>query len=98
MALPGEVLHRRLRAPPHGRLLDLDGAGGGEQVVGERTVIVAGGGPVGAITALAALQKGFEVILLEAATTVSEEPRAATVHRAGDGHRRDGRRDAPLRG
>jgi 3-(3-hydroxy-phenyl)propionate hydroxylase len=44
------------------------------------SVIVAGGGPVGVVAALAATQAGFRVTLLEAATTLDTSPRVATTH------------------
>lgn len=43
-------------------------------------LLVAGAGPVGVITALAAAQAGFEVTLFEAAADVDTAPRAATFH------------------
>jgi 3-(3-hydroxy-phenyl)propionate hydroxylase len=46
----------------------------------DRTVVVVGAGPVGAIFALAAAERGFRVVLLEAGATVEDAPRAATVH------------------
>jgi 3-(3-hydroxy-phenyl)propionate hydroxylase len=46
----------------------------------EESVIVAGGGPVGVMAALAAARAGFRVILLEAAGEVDRNPRAATTH------------------
>jgi 3-(3-hydroxy-phenyl)propionate hydroxylase len=44
------------------------------------SVIVAGGGPVGVVAALAAARAGFRVTLLEAAGEVDRNPRAATTH------------------
>ena len=46
----------------------------------EDSVIVAGGGPVGVVAALAAARAGFRVTLLEAAAEVDRNPRAATTH------------------
>jgi 3-(3-hydroxy-phenyl)propionate hydroxylase len=46
----------------------------------EQTVVVVGAGPVGAVLALAAAEKGFRVTLLEAEESVEDSPRAATVH------------------
>jgi 3-(3-hydroxy-phenyl)propionate hydroxylase len=43
-------------------------------------LIVVGGGPVGAVAALAAVQRGFSVTLLEAEVEVNDDPRAATFH------------------
>jgi 3-(3-hydroxy-phenyl)propionate hydroxylase len=43
-------------------------------------VVVAGAGPVGVIAALACAQRGFKVTLLEAASAIDENPRAATTH------------------
>lgn len=45
-----------------------------------KTLMVAGGGPVGCVLALAAAQRGLRVVLAEAAQSVSDQPRAATVH------------------
>ena len=44
------------------------------------SLIVAGGGPVGVVSALAAARAGFAVTLLEAAGEVDRNPRAATTH------------------
>ncbi len=43
-------------------------------------VIVAGGGPTGAVAALACAQRGFRVTVLEADTGIDDNPRAATTH------------------
>src|SRR5687767_8840722 len=43
-------------------------------------VLIAGGGPVGAVTALALAQRGFPVTVFEADAQVSDAPRAATTH------------------
>jgi 3-(3-hydroxy-phenyl)propionate hydroxylase len=43
-------------------------------------LVVVGAGPVGAVLALAAAQRGFRVTLLEADQVVDENPRAATIH------------------
>jgi 3-(3-hydroxy-phenyl)propionate hydroxylase len=43
-------------------------------------VIVAGGGPTGAVAALACAQRGFRVTVLEADTVIDDNPRAATTH------------------
>ncbi len=43
-------------------------------------LIVVGSGPVGAVLALGAAQRGMNVVLVEAETVVDETPRAATVH------------------
>jgi 3-(3-hydroxy-phenyl)propionate hydroxylase len=48
----------------------------------ERPIIIAGGGPVGAVTALALAQQGLEVQLFEAEARVDDSPRAATTHAA----------------
>ena len=48
----------------------------------ESAVIVAGGGPVGVITALALAQRGISVRVFEAAEHVDESPRASTLHPA----------------
>jgi 3-(3-hydroxy-phenyl)propionate hydroxylase len=44
--------------------------------------LVAGAGPVGAVTALALAQHGFPVTVLEAEAQVADAPRAATTHPA----------------
>ncbi len=43
-------------------------------------IIIAGGGPVGVISALACAQHGYAVTLLEAEAKVDDNPRAATTH------------------
>jgi len=43
-------------------------------------IIIAGGGPVGVVSALACAQQGYEVTLLEAEATIDDSPRAATTH------------------
>ncbi len=48
----------------------------------QRPIVVAGGGPVGVITALAFARQGFEVRLFEAEARVNDMPRAATTHAA----------------
>ena len=48
----------------------------------ERPIIIAGGGPVGIVTALALAQQGLEVRLFEAEAGVDTSPRAATTHAA----------------
>jgi 3-(3-hydroxy-phenyl)propionate hydroxylase len=48
----------------------------------EHPVLIAGGGPVGVITALALAQRGLEVRVFEAADRVDDSPRAATTHPA----------------
>ncbi len=48
----------------------------------ERPVIIAGGGPVGLVTALALTQQGIEVKLFEGEARVDDSPRAATTHAA----------------
>jgi 3-(3-hydroxy-phenyl)propionate hydroxylase len=45
-------------------------------------VLIAGGGPVGIITALALAQQGIPVRVFEAAETVNDAPRASTLHPA----------------
>jgi 3-(3-hydroxy-phenyl)propionate hydroxylase len=45
-------------------------------------ILVAGAGPVGAVTALALAQRGFPVTVLEAEARVADAPRAATTHPA----------------
>ena len=45
-------------------------------------VLIAGGGPVGVVTALALAQRGFPVTVFEADADVNEAPRAATTHPA----------------
>ena len=46
----------------------------------QKRIIIAGGGPVGVISALACAQRGYAVTLLEAAATIDDSPRAATTH------------------
>ena len=48
----------------------------------EAPVLVAGGGPVGVITALALAQRGIPVRVFEAAESVNDAPRASTLHPA----------------
>jgi 3-(3-hydroxy-phenyl)propionate hydroxylase len=48
----------------------------------ERPVLIAGGGPVGCITALALARQGIPVHLFEAEARVNDSPRAATTHAA----------------
>ena len=45
-------------------------------------VLIAGGGPVGAVTALALAQRGFPVTVLEAEARIDDAPRASTTHPA----------------
>ncbi len=47
-----------------------------------RPVLIAGGGPVGIVTALALAQRGVPVKLFEAAEVVNDSPRASTLHPA----------------
>jgi 2-polyprenyl-6-methoxyphenol hydroxylase-like FAD-dependent oxidoreductase len=48
----------------------------------ERPILIAGGGPVGVITALALARQGLPVHVFEAASKVNDAPRAATTHAA----------------
>jgi 3-(3-hydroxy-phenyl)propionate hydroxylase len=48
----------------------------------DRPVIIAGGGPVGLVTALALARDGFEVKVFEAEDRINDSPRAATTHAA----------------
>ena len=43
-------------------------------------IVIAGAGPVGVVAALACAQHGFAVTLLEAGSTIDDNPRAATTH------------------
>ena len=48
----------------------------------EPRILIAGGGPVGIVTALALAQRGFPVTLFEAEARINDAPRAATTHPA----------------
>ena len=48
----------------------------------EHPILIAGGGPVGVIAALALARQGFAVRVFEADAQVNEAPRAATTHPA----------------
>ena len=48
----------------------------------ERPILIAGGGPVGAIAALALARQGLPVHVFEAESQVNDMPRAATTHAA----------------
>ena len=48
----------------------------------ERPILIAGGGPVGVIAALALARQGFAVEVFEAEQRVNDNPRAATTHAA----------------
>jgi 3-(3-hydroxy-phenyl)propionate hydroxylase len=48
----------------------------------EHPVLIAGGGPVGVIAALALARQGFAVRVFEADAVINESPRAATTHPA----------------
>ena len=45
-------------------------------------ILIAGAGPVGAVSALALAQRGFQVTVLEAEARIEDAPRAATTHPA----------------
>ncbi len=45
-------------------------------------ILIAGGGPVGVVTALALAQRGFPVTVFEAEARINDAPRAATTHPA----------------
>src|ERR1700741_944241 len=48
--------------------------------MGKIHIIIAGGGPVGVVAALACAQQGYAVTLLEAEGKIDDSPRAATTH------------------
>jgi 3-(3-hydroxy-phenyl)propionate hydroxylase len=48
----------------------------------DERVLIAGGGPVGVVTALALAQRGFPVTVFEADAHINDAPRAATTHPA----------------
>jgi 3-(3-hydroxy-phenyl)propionate hydroxylase len=48
----------------------------------ERPILIAGGGPVGVVAALALARQGIPVHVLEAEARVNDSPRAATTHSA----------------
>ena len=48
----------------------------------ERRILIAGGGPVGCVTALALAHRGFPVTVFEAEASINDAPRAATTHPA----------------
>src|SRR5262245_58441506 len=48
----------------------------------ERPILVAGGGPVGFVTALALARQGLPVQVFEAESRINDMPRAATTHAA----------------
>ena len=48
----------------------------------DRPILIAGGGPVGFITALALSRQGIAVQLFEAEERINEMPRSATTHAA----------------
>ena len=48
----------------------------------DRRILIAGGGPVGCVTALALAQRGFPVTVFEAEAEINTAPRAATTHPA----------------
>lgn len=48
----------------------------------QRPILIAGGGPVGVIAALALARQGFAVEVFEAEQRVNDNPRAATTHAA----------------
>jgi len=49
---------------------------------GDERILIAGGGPVGVVTALALAQRGFPVTVFESEPDISDAPRAATTHPA----------------
>lgn len=48
----------------------------------ERPILIAGGGPVGVVTALALAKRGIPVKVFEAQTEINDSPRASTLHPA----------------
>ena len=85
-----------VRGTDRGRPQDLDGGGdsrGPQREVAarrsalkcrntDRPILIAGGGPVGVITALALARQGLPVHVFEAEAKVNDMPRAATTHAA----------------
>jgi 3-(3-hydroxy-phenyl)propionate hydroxylase len=81
---------RQYHRPPPGRrpltLRDHDRAafraGSASRMRPDHPIIIAGGGPVGVITALALARQGLAVAVFEAEACVNDSPRAATTHAA----------------
>src|SRR5215475_3552402 len=48
----------------------------------QQPILIAGGGPVGVVTALALARQGLAVHVFEAESNVNDAPRAATTHAA----------------
>src|SRR5918998_1868715 len=53
---------------------------GGSFAMEKIRIVIAGGGPVGVVSALACAQYGYAVTLLEAEDKIDDNPRAATTH------------------
>jgi 3-(3-hydroxy-phenyl)propionate hydroxylase len=74
------MIHRACQCPL-GAIANIPASNALVQIVpNEHPIIVAGGGPVGIVTALALAQQGLEVRLFEAEPRVDDSPRAATTH------------------
>jgi 2-polyprenyl-6-methoxyphenol hydroxylase-like FAD-dependent oxidoreductase len=67
---------------PSGHGIIADGHDAISAMQNDRPILIAGGGPVGCVTALALARQGIPVHVLEAEPRVNDSPRAATTHAA----------------